>query len=44
MITNTEIKSEIEKLPLSQELLQYYKEKLGIKCNFFFFFFFFFFF
>ncbi|ORX45444.1 hypothetical protein BCR36DRAFT_118019 [Piromyces finnis] len=28
MITNNEIKAEIEKLPLSQELLQYYKDKL----------------
>ncbi|ORX87548.1 hypothetical protein BCR32DRAFT_227877 [Anaeromyces robustus] len=28
MITNNEIKSEIDKLPLSQELLQYYKDKL----------------
>jgi len=28
MISNEEVKSEIEKLPLSQELLQYYKEKL----------------
>ena len=30
MITNDEVKSEIEKLPLSQDLLQYYKDKLGI--------------
>jgi len=29
MITNEEVKSEIEKLPLSQDLLQYYKDKLG---------------
>ncbi|KAL6617321.1 hypothetical protein U3516DRAFT_812058 [Neocallimastix sp. 'constans'] len=28
MITNNELKAEIEKLPLSQELLQYYKDRL----------------
>jgi len=30
MITNNELKAEIEKLPLSQELLQYYKDRLGM--------------
>jgi len=30
MITNNEQKADIEELPLSQDLLQYYKNRLGI--------------